>query len=64
MGRWLALAWLLLTVGAWAEDWPEMQGAGRRSVWNETGILRQFPAEGLAVSWRVPIGGGFSGPAV
>lgn len=64
MGRWLALAWLLLTVGACAEDWPEMQGAGRRSVWNETGILRQFPAEGLAVSWRVPIGGGFSGPAV
>ena len=64
MTRWLALVLFLLTVGACAEDWPEMQGAGRRSVWNETGILRQFPAEGLLVSWRVPIGGGFSGPAV
>jgi outer membrane protein assembly factor BamB len=47
-----------------ADDWPEMQGRGRRSVWNETGILRQFPAEGLTVRWRAPIGPGYSGPAV
>ena len=47
-----------------AEDWPEWRGAGRRGVWHETGILDQFPAGGLAATWRVPVGGGYAGPAV
>lgn len=47
-----------------ADDWPETLGAGRRGVWNEPGILRQFPAEGLKVQWRTPVGPGYSGPAV
>ena len=47
-----------------AEDWPEWRGAGRRGVWNETGILDKFPAGGLAATWRVPVGGGYAGPAV
>ena len=46
------------------EDWPEWRGAGREGIWNENGILDRFPAGGLNVRWRVPIGGGFSGPAV
>lgn len=25
----------------WADDWPEIQGKGRRGVWNETGILEK-----------------------
>lgn len=49
---------------ACAEDWPESLGAGRKSEWNEKGILRQFPAEGLKVSWRAPVCPGYSGPAV
>ena len=47
-----------------AEDWPEWRGAGRRGVWNETGILERFPDEGLTFTWRVPIRGGYGGPAV
>ena len=47
-----------------AEDWPEWRGAGRQGVWNETGILDKFPAGGLAATWRVPVGGGYAGPAV
>lgn len=47
-----------------ADDWPEWRGAGRRGVWLETGTLDTFPAEGLKPTWRVPIGGGYSGPAV
>ncbi len=47
-----------------AEDWPEWRGKGRVGVWNETGILEKFPPEGLKISWRVPIQGGYSGPSV
>ena len=36
----------------------------RRGIWTETGILREFPDEGLTVKWRAPVGGGFAGPAV
>lgn len=45
-------------------DWPEWRGRGRRGVWDEGGILEAFPETGLAVRWRTPIRGGFSGPAV
>ena len=47
-----------------AEDWPEWRGAGRLGVWNETGILDEFPAAGLEVRWRTPIRAGYAGPAV
>ncbi len=46
------------------DDWPEWRGRGRRGVWDEGGILEQFPATGLEVEWRAPIGSGFAGPAV
>ena len=55
---------LLAAPGAWAEDWPEFRGKGRHGVWNESGILAEFPAEGLDVVWRTPINRGYSGPAV
>ena len=45
-----------------ADDWPEWRGKGRLGVWNETGILDEFPKEGLAFKWRTPIHGGFAGP--
>ena len=47
-----------------ADDWPEVAGKGRRSVWNETGILEKFPADGLKVLWRTPVRSGYAGPAV
>lgn len=50
--------------GLKAEDWPEVQGKGRRSVWYETGLLNKFPAQGLTIRWRTPINAGYSGPAV
>ena len=34
------------------EDWPEVGGKGRLSVWRETGILDKFPDSGLNVLWR------------
>ena len=53
-----------IVVAAPAEDWPEYRGKGRLGVWNETGILERFPDNGLKPEWRVPIRGGWSGPAV
>ena len=47
-----------------AADWPEWLGPGRKSIWQETGIIDQIPAAGPAIKWRVPIGSGYSGPAV
>ena len=47
-----------------ADDWPQWLGPKRDSVWRETGLLDRFPSGGPKVLWRVPIDGGFSGPAV
>jgi outer membrane protein assembly factor BamB len=47
-----------------ADDWPQWLGPKRDSVWRETGLLDKFPPGGPKVLWRVPIDGGFSGPAV
>ena len=58
---------LALTCVLWpahAEDWPEWRGKGRTGVWNETGIVDNFPAKGLAAGWRTPVNAGFAGPAV
>src|SRR4051812_46419836 len=47
-----------------ADDWPQWMGPGRDDTWRETGIIDKFPASGPKILWRVPIAGGYSGPAV
>ena len=47
-----------------ADDWPQWMGPTRDGVLRETGLVDQIPADGLKVNWRVPIQGGYSGPAV
>jgi outer membrane protein assembly factor BamB len=47
-----------------AKDWPQWRGTERLGLWTETGILREFPDDGLTVTWRMPVNGGYSGPAV
>ena len=59
----------LLTVpfvlsAARGEDWPQWRGPSRDGACNETGLLESFPAEGLKVRWRVPVGWGFASPVV
>src|SRR5262245_16524885 len=64
-GVWLAFFFVVgAVVAPRAEDWPEVAGKGRLGVWNETGIVDKFPAEGLKVLWRTPIKAGYAGPAV
>lgn len=55
---------LLLPVAAPSEDWPQWRGPNRDGVWNESGIIKTFPAEGLKIRWRIPVGPGWSSPVV
>src|SRR5437868_2710130 len=60
----LTSAAALLGLPLRAADWPQWMGPNRDGVWPETGIVDQFPPGGPKELWRVPIGGGFAGPAV
>ena len=59
-----ACLWLAAAAAGRADDWPQWLGPRRDSQWRETGIVDKFPAAGLKVSWRMPVAGGYSGPAV
>ena len=48
----------------WGDDWPQWLGPTRDGVWHEEGVVETIPAAGLPVVWRVPVKGGYSGPAV
>src|SRR5216683_1452748 len=50
---------LVLSAPLRAEDWPQWRGPNRDGVWHETDILESFPAGGLKVRWRVPVGWGY-----
>lgn len=58
LGSWIGVT----TVGA--DDWNQWLGAKRDSQWQETGILERFPESGPRVLWRVPVAGGYAGPAI
>jgi hypothetical protein len=58
------LAFTGLAFAARADDWPQWLGPQRDGVWRETGLLAKFPKGGPKVLWRLPIGGGYAGPAV
>lgn len=60
----LAIALLGFIDLAAADDWPQWLGPQRDGVWRETGVLQTFPTNGPKFRWRMPIGGGYSGPAV
>jgi outer membrane protein assembly factor BamB len=56
----------LLAGPLWAEDqWPQFRGPGRDDISTDTGLLRQWPAEGPPLAWKITgIGGGFSGISI
>jgi outer membrane protein assembly factor BamB len=47
-----------------ADNWPQWMGPKRDNVWREEGLLEKFPQGGPRVVWRVPVAGGYAGPAV
>src|SRR5439155_13405245 len=60
----LVAAGTLVPAAVRADDWPAWLGPKRDGVWRESGLLDSFPAGGPKVLWRVPLGAGYSGPAV
>lgn len=62
LARWFIV--LLWATAAPADDWPQFRGLNRDAVWNETGLLKSFPADGLKICWRQPIGWGWATPVV
>jgi outer membrane protein assembly factor BamB len=62
--RTVAIAALLLAApAATGDDWPQWMGPKRDNVWREQGVVDTLPAS-PKVLWRVPVAGGFAGPAV
>jgi outer membrane protein assembly factor BamB len=59
-----AILLALSTHFALVPDWPQWMGERRDGIWRETGILEKFPESGPTIKWRVPINGGYAGPAV
>jgi len=47
-----------------ADDWPQWNGPTRDGRTLENGLLARIPEEGLKLLWEMPVGLGYSGPAV
>src|SRR4051794_33842754 len=55
----------LVSLSASAADWPQWRGPDRNDISQETGLLKDWPAEGPKLLWTNRDGGqAFSGPAV
>ena len=52
-------------MAASTSDWPQWRGPERNGISQESGLLKQWPAEGPKLLWQVnDIGDGYSTPAV
>ncbi len=47
-----------------AQDWPQFRGTNRDGISTETGLMRKWPEGGPKILWTVPMGQGYSGPAI
>ena len=56
---------LALTLPAAGGDWPTFRGADRTGVSPDTGLLKQWPKDGLPLAWKATgIGVGFSSVSI
>lgn len=59
------VAWTMLSGFTQADDWPQWRGPQRDGISRETGLLRNWPAEGPRRVWLCDdVGLGYSGMAV
>ncbi len=65
MRRHTILLLFLTLLPSWAADWPQWRGQNRDGKSAETGLLREWPAEGPSRAWQVKgLGSGFASYAV
>lgn len=66
MYRWaIAALWVGLLIGSGrGEDWPQYRGPRGDGTWRAPPLPEQWPAAGLQVRWKHPIGGGYAGISV
>jgi outer membrane protein assembly factor BamB len=56
---------VLLSLVAYAADWPQWRGPQRNGVSSETGLLKEWPKPGPRLVWQAKdIGDGYSTPSV
>ena len=55
---------ILCALAADAADWPQFCGPARNNISAETGLAREWSAEGPEVLWTVNVTTGYAGPAV
>src|ERR1041384_8298079 len=61
----VVLLWADLSLAQSAGNWPQWRGPARDGISQESGLLKQWPAEGPKLLWQVnDIGDGYSTPAV
>ena len=46
------------------DEWGQWMGPNRDGVYSESGVIDAIPESGLKIKWRMPINGGYAGPAV
>lgn len=54
----------LLTAPSSAEDWPKWRGPRGDGTWNAPALPDRWPATGLKIAWKQPVGGGYAGVTV
>lgn len=60
-----ALCGSTLSPTALAADWPQWRGPNRDGISKETGLLKDWPADGPKLLWQVKdLGNGYSSPSV
>ena len=69
MDRYCRIGFIVILVfakvqAARAADWPQFRGPERNAISKETGLLRQWPADGPKVLWSTEVCQGYAGPAV
>ena len=45
------------------DEWGQWMGPNRDGVYSESGVIDAIPESGLKIKWRMPINGGYAGPA-
>jgi len=66
IARWTAIpAIAIVATAAISSDWPQWRGPLRDGLSSETGLLKEWPAEGPPVEWRIRnLGAGYGTVAV